>query len=76
MIRAQIYFPEQLYSELKRHAKIRGIAISELVRRGIRQALPKKKAKKFGEGFIGAGTTSTKTNAVQDIKDYYKNDVV
>lgn len=79
MIRTQVYLPDDLHRELKLLARTSQENFSQLVREGVREVIRKKKplrSKTFGEGFIGAGKTSIKTNAVKDIHDYYRYGVV
>ena len=75
MIRTQIYLPEELHRDLKLLAKTEGVNFSGLIREGAEEVIKKKKQtkKKDWRKFVGAGKTGgVKTNAVEDIHDYYK----
>lgn len=39
MIRTQVYLPDELYKQAKKHARISGESISVLMRKGLRLAL-------------------------------------
>lgn len=81
MIRTQVYIPDDLHAELRLLARREGVNFSQLIREGVKEVISRRgrnkiSSKKFGEGFIGAGKTSIKTNAVKDIHDYYRHGVV
>lgn len=80
MIRTQVYLPEELYYAVKLEAKVRGVRFSHLVREGVKKELTSKKkrrlGKEWGKGFIGAGKTGVKTNAVRDVHVYYRRGVL
>lgn len=72
MIRTQIYLPEDLYHELKLLAANSNKKFSELIREGAKLVTQKelrKKKKKFGQGFIGAGKGGPKD--LSSNLDYY-----
>lgn len=73
-----MYLPDDLYRELKLLARVGKKNFSQLIREGAAVVVKRKqvKGKKFGEGFIGAGKTTVKTNAVKDISDYYRNGAI
>ena len=78
MIRTQIYLPEELYQDLKLLADSEGENFSSLIRQGAMDVITKKRtirmsSKKWGEGFIGAGKLTGRTDAVEDIHDYYRH---
>lgn len=57
MIRTQVYIPDDLHRDLMFMAKQEGTNFSQLIREGVKVLIKKnkiKKAKKWGEGFIGA----------------------
>ena len=78
MTRMQVYIPDEMFSDLKRYSRINEVAMSEVVRKGLDKVLGAKKPTKlkFGEGFFGAYKGHIKTDAVNDIHNYYKNDAI
>lgn len=57
MIRTQVYIPDDLHRDLMLLVKQEGMNFSQLVREGVKVVIKKRKikrAKKWGEGFIGA----------------------
>ncbi|OGV97006.1 hypothetical protein A2W24_02695 [Microgenomates group bacterium RBG_16_45_19] len=78
MTRMQVYLPDEMFVELKRYARLKDIPMSHVIRKGLSWVLAEKGGKKikFGEGFFGAYKGPIKTNAVEDIDDYYRNHVV
>jgi metal-responsive CopG/Arc/MetJ family transcriptional regulator len=80
MIRTQVYFPDDMYNELKLLAAMGEGKFSELVRQGAEKLLQEKKTFKKGKfdpwkDFVGM-IRDVKTNAVKDIDEYYKNGIV
>jgi len=79
MKRTQIYLTNDLYARLKIHAQNAGVTVSEVIRQAAEEFLRKKhrginlKALKKYAGFV---KLNEPTNAVQVIRDYYKNDVI
>lgn len=75
MIRTQVYIPDDLHRDLMLLAKTEGVNFSQLIREGAeevkRKRLVRKKSNKWIE-FAGAGKTKIKTNAVRDVRSYYK----
>ena len=79
MIRTQVYLPEEIHRDLMLLSKREGMNFSALIREGAKAIIKRKTAKKkkdFGKGFFGAYKGKVKTNALQDIHDYYKNGVI
>lgn len=79
MIRTQVYLPDDIHRDLMLLSKREGTNFSTLLREGAKIIIKEKtttKKKDFGKGFFGAYKGKVKTNAVQDIHDYYKNGVI
>ena len=80
MIRTQVYFPDDLYRDIKLLAQMERVNTSQIIRAGA-DAYVKKKTKRKAAGddwksFIGACKTKVKTNAIKDIHDYYLHDAI
>lgn len=80
MIRTQVYFPDDLYHDLKLLAATGEENFSELVRKGAEKVVEeKKKVKKRAfdpwKDFVGI-LKRPKTNAVRDIHEYYTHGIV
>ncbi len=74
MIRTQVYFPDDLYRELKLLAQIERVNTSQLIREGVREVITKKAKKRTTKGweaFIGALTYGPKDLSTR-INDIYK----
>lgn len=79
MIRTQVYLPEDIYKDLKLLSATSGMNFSELIREGVSAVVKRRKIKRtknWGKDFFGAYKGKVKTNAVQDIHEYYKNDAI
>lgn len=79
MIRTQIYLPDDMHSLLHHFAKEEGTNISTLIRQGAEKIISEKKKKNNKadwKKFAGSIQTDTKTNSVEDIHDYYVNEIV
>lgn len=80
MIRTQVYFPDDLYHDLKLLAATGEENFSELVRKGAETVVREKRKSKKGnfdpwKDFVGS-IKGIKTNAVKDIDEYYKHGIV
>lgn len=78
MIRMQVYIPDQLFTELKHYSRAQRVAMSEVIRKGLKEVLPsfknktrRSKKRKRGEGFVGALNYGPKDLSTQ-INDIYK----
>lgn len=80
MIRTQIYLPEDLHRNLTLLARTSKTNISRLLREGAGEVIKKMHSSKrntsWGKGFIGALKSKVKTNAVEDIHEYYRTGIV
>ncbi len=80
MIRTQVYFPDDLYRDIKLLAQLERVNTSQVIRAGTDEYVKKKTKRKAvsdeWKSFIGACKTKVKTNAVKDIHDYYLHGVV
>ena len=60
--RTQMYFPEDLFSELKQRAEQEHVSISDLVRNAVREFLSKEKEKNWVDdplwNMLGAGSSN------------------
>ena len=57
MIRTQVYIPDDLHRDMALLMRQEGMNFSQLIREGVKVVIKKRKikrAKKWGEGFIGA----------------------
>lgn len=73
MQRMQVYLPEDLFIDLKTRAAVEDVAMSELIRKGLKKVLlrPIKKTDPM-KVFVGRYQAKIKTNAVQVINGYYQ----
>ncbi len=72
MIRTQVYFPDDLYYDLKLLANTSRVRFSDLIRQGVKHVVTTNKAKRnknWGKGFIGAGVGGPKDLSTH--LDYY-----
>lgn len=75
MTRMQVYLPDEMFVDLKQVALLQNTNMSFLIRKGLKKVLYSEKDFKFNpmRDFVGKGKAKRKTNAVSEIKDYYKN---
>ena len=74
MIRTQIYLPDDIYNQLKLIAANSKLNFSQLIRNGVKKVISDHKPKFDKSAWLkmaGSLKTDIKTNAVQDIQDYY-----
>lgn len=80
MIRTQVYFPDDLYRDIKLLAQMERVNTSQIIRAGADAYVKKKTKRKAADdawkSFIGAGGKGKKTNAVRMIHDYYRYDAI
>ena len=74
MIRTQIYIPDEMYQHVMVISKTSGDNFSVIVRKSIdgylKKTTGKKRAKKFGKGFIGAGKGKIPRDLAQNVDTY------
>ncbi|MEK9143500.1 MAG: ribbon-helix-helix domain-containing protein [Patescibacteria group bacterium] len=80
MIRTQVYFPDDLYRDIKLLAQMERVNTSQIIRAGADEYIKKKTKRKATDdawkSFIGAGGKGKKVNGVRAIHDYYRHGVV
>jgi len=75
MTRMQVYLPKEMFVDLKQTALTKGVTMSNLIKDGLTKILYPDRDKSFDPmtDFVGKGKTAKQTNAVKDIKNYYKS---
>lgn len=78
MIRTQVYIPEDLHQQALLLARKNNENFSIIVRKGLKTVIDNEMHKTKGDWtkFVGACKSTGKSNAVSDIHNYYKNQVI
>lgn len=77
MTRMQVYLPDEVYEELRLASRLSRKPMSGFVRKGLDHVLGLTKNKKVDrfKSFVGKGKTKVRTDAVNDVADYYRKKV-